>query len=915
MRSTMRPTLTPRSPRNRLRLFLFGVLGYVYLAAVAGVLAGSIVLLLGTRASGLVWIPASLLMLVLLSLIVRIEPVPGRQVRREEAPRLFEMIESVRAALDAPRPRQVILSLDTNAAVLDIPRVGALGARRVLVLGLPLLVALSAEELRAVLAHEFAHLSRRHGWVRARAARLSTAWNNLAFTVQWTRSWYAFLFVPFFRWYAPRFERLVETESRIHELESDRLAADHAGAGVFGRALLRLTVAGAHLERAVWPRIRALSASRGTPPPDIMERLLGDVDGYLSDPRALDWLGTLLSDRSLDEDSHPSLQERLRALGVPATAGHAAELLEVLRHGSGRYAAESLLGGALTQEYAANLSGILATTLAGPWRQWHVDSRLAREADALAGETGRAAGSALWARARWAAVCETPAVAGPLLEAVLDRWPDHKEAQLLLGQLFVDQGTPRQRAAGVAHLEALLSEDSPFALDAAVALRRHYAREGRRLDAQRCQLRQQQIRNAALSGLAELGGLRYGDTLRAYPLPDAARRDLAERLREYPEVESVYLVHKRTRALRSATTLVLAVKTVRPAWYKLETGPGVRRLQEIAGELALPETAALTVEPLLQRRLRKRLQRIPGAEVYRKDTVLEGHTGVDEGWSRPSRLAAALSPPMVVAGSAVAVGLLALAAAVLVPSATPMSLDQLEERVRLEPENAAAKVDLAWALVDVGRMVEALPLAEAAARLQPADPDALYAAGWLLMRQDRFDEAVPYLEGAAEGSPLQALNHHALGWTLANLGRIDEAEGAYRETVRLDPGADRAWYELGLLLAGTDRFPEGEAAIREAMRSNPLAAEYRGGLGALLKGRGRVAEAEALFREGTRIHPEDPRFWVEIGILEHVRGRHEEAIAAFLEAERREADRYEMGLLWRAMLEASREGRLYERED
>ena len=54
--------------------------------------------------------------------------------------------------------------MDFNAGVREVPRLGLLGwPRTYLEIGLPLSMAVAQEEIRAILAHEFAHLSARHG--------------------------------------------------------------------------------------------------------------------------------------------------------------------------------------------------------------------------------------------------------------------------------------------------------------------------------------------------------------------------------------------------------------------------------------------------------------------------------------------------------------------------------------------------------------------------------------------------------------------------------------------------------------------------------------------------------------------------------------------------------------------------------
>src|SRR5262249_54354082 len=111
----------------------------------------------------LILLPGALLVVVLRSLWVRLEPPAGEVLRRREAPGLFTRVEQLCRRLRAPRVHRVIVTEDFNAAVTQVPRLGVLGwHRNYLLLGLPLLKCLTVEQLEAVLAHELGHLSGGH---------------------------------------------------------------------------------------------------------------------------------------------------------------------------------------------------------------------------------------------------------------------------------------------------------------------------------------------------------------------------------------------------------------------------------------------------------------------------------------------------------------------------------------------------------------------------------------------------------------------------------------------------------------------------------------------------------------------------------------------------------------------------------
>ncbi len=89
----------------------------------------------------------------------------GPILKRSEAPRLFSLLADLATQLEVRPPEQVRL------AFLPCCGVVAWGRSRALLLGLPLLSVLEVAELRAVLAHELAHLARGDATWSARLVR------------------------------------------------------------------------------------------------------------------------------------------------------------------------------------------------------------------------------------------------------------------------------------------------------------------------------------------------------------------------------------------------------------------------------------------------------------------------------------------------------------------------------------------------------------------------------------------------------------------------------------------------------------------------------------------------------------------------------------------------------------------------
>ncbi|HEX6042565.1 M48 family metallopeptidase, partial [Longimicrobium sp.] len=515
------------------RALLFAALGYVYLVALFGVVVLLCVLLVRWEMGPLLSLPAGLAVSLALSLWVRFPAPDGRRVRRDEAPALFRAIDRARGRLRAPEVDVVVLTTDLNAGVLEKPRPGLPGARvRYLAIGLPLMHALSEEEFHALLAHEFAHLSRQHSRSWLWLVRAQSTWKGLGAAL--SGSWMSFLIHPFVRWYAPRLERLAGGSSRAHEHESDRLAARAAGPRAAARSLLRLEVWQRLAEWSLVPDLLRDSATHAAPPDDLFPRLLRSMEAV---PRADALRGALdevLRHRTLEDDSHPGCAERLEGMGVALDRPAFAAALAAPR----APAAESLLDPAFARQATAELGERWNAALRPAWAHHHADALVWQDPAA-------AEDAARWARARWAAECE-PQSAPPLLRRVLEDDPDRAEAAVLLGRLLLRGADDGDRAEGVALLERESARESRFAILAANLLRQHYARLGRAANLRRVQARVDALELETVRALHERGEVSSRDTLRPYALPPATRARLLAALEREPGVRGAFLVQKRT---------------------------------------------------------------------------------------------------------------------------------------------------------------------------------------------------------------------------------------------------------------------------------------------------------------------------------------------------------------------------------
>jgi Zn-dependent protease with chaperone function len=173
----------------RFRVAMLAVLGYGYIFLILGGLCVGIALVVMFAMSvrrvnsfivqliALLLIPA---WMIARSLWVKFSPPEGIRLDRRKVPQLFNVVDELTTKLEAPQFHNILLTSDFNMAVLQVPRLGIFGwQENYLIIGLPMLQALTLEQVRGVLAHELGHLSGNHskfgGWIY----RMRKTWYQL----------------------------------------------------------------------------------------------------------------------------------------------------------------------------------------------------------------------------------------------------------------------------------------------------------------------------------------------------------------------------------------------------------------------------------------------------------------------------------------------------------------------------------------------------------------------------------------------------------------------------------------------------------------------------------------------------------------------------------------------------------------
>ncbi|MEZ6123859.1 MAG: M48 family metallopeptidase [Planctomycetaceae bacterium] len=493
-------------------------------------------------------------------------PPTGRKLEADEAPDLHRLIELLRTDLDVPAISSVLLTDDYNAAVVQHPRLGIFGwPKQWLILGVPLLLSMSTQEAASVIAHEFGHLSRRHGQDGNRIYRMHRSWEQLFATLQNNRRhgfvrFTAAILIRFLNWYWPRFHARAFLQSRQQEFQADRIAADSTNSEFAASALWRIECTSQLLNQEFWKSVWDLTESQPEPPADLCARLRKAFQHAPESAGAKRWCEISLKRVSGNEDTHPSMSERIRALDIDpqqlALNGFPPAPLQT--------AADRLLGTdcAVMEEY---VSSHWRNSVMVIWQDRHrrvtAIRRLSRPNEA-ADQYPSMTAAELWDQTRRIADVQGLEAAEPELRLVLARQPDHVGATFALGQLRMIQGHPDGEDI-LAHVVSLQNRE--WTQPAGQALEQHFAATGRKDQARAVRLQLDAFEKARKEAEKERSAVTRSDHFLDHGLSESELSVVKAGLKKAEHCQDAWLARKELKHFAHEALFVLAVDSGKSA--------------------------------------------------------------------------------------------------------------------------------------------------------------------------------------------------------------------------------------------------------------------------------------------------------------------------------------------------------------
>lgn len=248
------------------------------------------------------------------SITAKVPDPAGRILKQSDAPELFEFVRTACRELKAKRPKIILIDDSFNASVATLPRVGIFGQKVIMLLGLPLMKALSADQFKAVVAHEIGHISGKHGSFAKWAYQMREAWGRLIESQETMGNKLGFLYEKFVGRFFPYFTAYSFVLMREHEKEADREAARLVGEKALGESLILLSIKGRSVEEDFWRTIHEENIASDVPVKQVFSRMIGSLS-FVDPVRSKASLQKAIEVPTDFNDSHPSLADRLRLIG------------------------------------------------------------------------------------------------------------------------------------------------------------------------------------------------------------------------------------------------------------------------------------------------------------------------------------------------------------------------------------------------------------------------------------------------------------------------------------------------------------------------------------------------------------------------------------------------------------------------
>jgi tetratricopeptide (TPR) repeat protein len=212
------------------------------------------------------------------------------------------------------------------------------------------------------------------------------------------------------------------------------------------------------------------------------------------------------------------------------------------------------------------------------------------------------------------------------------------------------------------------------------------------------------------------------------------------------------------------------------------------------------------------------------------------------------------------------------------------AVDQFSKALEFMPNHAEAHNNLGAALADLGRTREAIKHYSQALKVKPDYADARNNIGVALANIGKVKEAADHFSELLRMSPDDGDVHYNLANALASQGKVGEAIKHYNVALRIRPQDQEIHFNLGRALTRQKKYDEAIKHYTEAIRIAPDYARAHNNLGVALANVEKLKDATTHYSEALRINPDYAEANNNMGVALARQGKFKDAISHFSRA-------------------------------
>lgn len=205
-------------------------------------------------------------------------------------------------------------------------------------------------------------------------------------------------------------------------------------------------------------------------------------------------------------------------------------------------------------------------------------------------------------------------------------------------------------------------------------------------------------------------------------------------------------------------------------------------------------------------------------------------------------------------------------------------------------DNIVAQNNLGNALLDAGKLDEAMTHFKSARHIKPEDAKAAFNFGNALIQNGELTQGIVNLEQAVRLDPDYAEAHINLGGAFLKTGKVDDAISHFQKALQLQPYQPAAWNDLGYAYLRKGAADKATECFKKAMEIDPEQPVAQNNIANALMQQGKVDQAVEHYKKALRLKPDYAEAEYNLGTALVQKHDLNEAVAHFQRALKLKSD-------------------------